>query len=527
MTNNGAMVALQSLQMTQKNLLDTQNRISTGLKVASAKDNAATWAVATAMRSDIANFKQVSENLSTSASIVGTARAGAEQITSLITQIKAKVTSAQDPSKDKTQIQNDIDQLVAQIQSTVDSSAYNGVNLVNNGGAQRFVASVNNVSGVSTPSYIAVSGQDLNVNGGGLSALKNLDVTARGDTLFGTSNAGQKAMGTKQATFANFDAATGLTATAYGSGTFTVNYTDAAGSAKTVTVSSATAMTATTLNSDANFAKLFQATAGGTGEIILQAATRDVETGSFSINSVEGSAVLAPAVANGAAGSPIAAANAKTSADFTFQAVPLKAGETFQLDYSINGTNKTVKLQVADKASGTLLSTDGNGVNTYAVDASVVSVFNASATNIGAEIRAALLGSNDFAAAAADGTKLGVTATTGRVVIASVDGTDAVRKFSPPATDYKAMLANVDTAAKAATNAAAVFGSAGTRIDTQKTFMDKLADTLTTGVGALVDADMSEEAARLTALQTQQQLGTQALSIANQAPQMILSLFRS
>ena len=70
------------------------------------------------------------------------------------------------------------------------------------------------------------------------------------------------------------------------------------------------------------------------------------------------------------------------------------------------------------------------------------------------------------------------------------------------------------------------FGTAGKRIDLQKDFLSKLTDTLTAGVGALVDADMSAEAARLQALQVQQQLGAQALNIANSAPQVILSLFK-
>jgi flagellin len=98
--------------------------------------------------------------------------------------------------------------------------------------------------------------------------------------------------------------------------------------------------------------------------------------------------------------------------------------------------------------------------------------------------------------------------------------------FSSSKTDYDVLLAKVDSASTNVANAAASFGTAATRIDLQKDFLDKLVDTLTTGLGALVDADMSEEAARLQALQVQEQLGTQALSIANQAPQSILSLFR-
>jgi flagellin len=77
-----------------------------------------------------------------------------------------------------------------------------------------------------------------------------------------------------------------------------------------------------------------------------------------------------------------------------------------------------------------------------------------------------------------------------------------------------------------AIDSAAAFGSAQGRIETQSDFIGKLTDALKSGIGSMVDADMEEASARLQALQVQQQLGVQSLSIANQAPQSILSLFR-
>jgi flagellin len=74
-------------------------------------------------------------------------------------------------------------------------------------------------------------------------------------------------------------------------------------------------------------------------------------------------------------------------------------------------------------------------------------------------------------------------------------------------------------------NTAAQFGAVQQNIESQQTFIKTLSDNLTTGVGNLVDADMTAASARLSALQTQQSLGTQALSIANQAPQALLKLF--
>lgn len=87
-------------------------------------------------------------------------------------------------------------------------------------------------------------------------------------------------------------------------------------------------------------------------------------------------------------------------------------------------------------------------------------------------------------------------------------------------------LATIETLIGTAIDAAASFGSVEGRINTQAEFTSSLSDSLKSGVGAMVDADMEEASARLQALQVQQQLGVQALSIANQAPQSLLSLFR-
>ena len=94
------------------------------------------------------------------------------------------------------------------------------------------------------------------------------------------------------------------------------------------------------------------------------------------------------------------------------------------------------------------------------------------------------------------------------------------------ATAAKAMIATVTTALQTATNKLASLGTSSTGLDTHLTFVGKLQDSLDAGVGNLVDADLAKESAKLQSLQTKQQLGVQALSIANQASSSILSLFR-
>jgi len=89
-----------------------------------------------------------------------------------------------------------------------------------------------------------------------------------------------------------------------------------------------------------------------------------------------------------------------------------------------------------------------------------------------------------------------------------------------------AYLEDIETALAAMSTAAANLGSAKNRLDLQKDFVSNLMDSIERGVGQLVDADMNEESTRLQALQVQQQLGIQALSIANQNAQNILALFK-
>ncbi len=89
-----------------------------------------------------------------------------------------------------------------------------------------------------------------------------------------------------------------------------------------------------------------------------------------------------------------------------------------------------------------------------------------------------------------------------------------------------AALTAIDGLLQTAIDATAEFGSKQKRIDNQNEFISTLSDSLKTGIGAMTDANLEEASARLQSLQVQQQLGVQALSIANQAPQSLLSLFR-
>jgi flagellin len=104
-------------------------------------------------------------------------------------------------------------------------------------------------------------------------------------------------------------------------------------------------------------------------------------------------------------------------------------------------------------------------------------------------------------------------------------GLTSTTSFTDAAT-AKTTLSSIDNAIQTATNKLASLGTSSTGLDTHLTFVGKLQDSLDAGVGNLVDADLAKESAKLQSLQTKQQLGIQALSIANSSTSSILSLFR-
>ncbi len=105
----------------------------------------------------------------------------------------------------------------------------------------------------------------------------------------------------------------------------------------------------------------------------------------------------------------------------------------------------------------------------------------------------------------------------------SVAATQTIATLS----DATAALADVTASIDTVSGALARLGTKSKALSTHITFVGKLSDALEAGVGNLVDADLAKESAKLQALQTKQQLGVQALGIANQTPQLVLSLFRS
>lgn len=167
LTNNSAMVALQTLKSINANLTKTQSDISTGKSIASAKDNSAIWAISKVMESDVSGFKAVSDSLSLGESTVAVASAGAEQITNILNEMKEKVVAATGENVDHAKITSDVDELKNQITSIIAASQFNGTNLLDtagNAGITVLSSLDRDSSGTVTAANITVASVDFETN---------------------------------------------------------------------------------------------------------------------------------------------------------------------------------------------------------------------------------------------------------------------------------------------------------------------------------------------------------------------------
>ena len=130
LTNNGAMVALQTLKTVNMDLEDTQKSISTGKEVGTAKDNAAVYAISKTMESDVAGFEAIEQGLAVGEATVAVASAGAEQIVEKLTEIKELIVSGQSENVDHAKIQEDITSKVEQVTAIINAAQFNGANLL-------------------------------------------------------------------------------------------------------------------------------------------------------------------------------------------------------------------------------------------------------------------------------------------------------------------------------------------------------------------------------------------------------------
>jgi len=165
-TNNGAAIALQNLAMTQNSLQTVQQRLSTGLKVGSAKDNAAVYAIAQNTRANVAGLDSVKSSLSRGQSAVDVASTAGQSISDVLSQMKEKALAAADTSistASRQALTDEFTSLRDQITKITTNASFDGMNLIKSGATD--LISIAN----SDLSKITVAAQDMSLNGIGLS----------------------------------------------------------------------------------------------------------------------------------------------------------------------------------------------------------------------------------------------------------------------------------------------------------------------------------------------------------------------
>lgn len=163
-TNTAALTALENLNSTTSQINQVQNRISTGLMVSSTKDNSAAYTIAQTLRGDVGSLASVSSSLSRASSTVDVAVSGAQQISDLLNQMSAIATSASDAGLDansRAANASDFNALKSQITSIINSSSFNGTNLLKSSGGT--VSALQSTDTTASTLTVANQGLDTSV----------------------------------------------------------------------------------------------------------------------------------------------------------------------------------------------------------------------------------------------------------------------------------------------------------------------------------------------------------------------------
>jgi flagellin len=183
-TNASAAIALQNLTTTNNRLQDVQSRVSTGLKVQGAKDNAAIWAIAQQQRADVGALGAVKQSLDRATSIADVALSAGESVSDLLNQLKEKVVAAKDTSL-KTQsrqlLDADFKALLKAIKSAVDNASFDGGNILNGS----LTTGIKFLANADASQFVTLSAKNLSLGG----AIMELSLTDSLLTLTGATTA--------------------------------------------------------------------------------------------------------------------------------------------------------------------------------------------------------------------------------------------------------------------------------------------------------------------------------------------------
>jgi flagellin len=177
LTNNSAMNALSTLRNINNDLNGTQNRISTGLKISSGKDNAAYFSISETMKGDSGMFSAINESLTLTKNSISTGRLGAENVADLANQFVERVAFAQANPVEKDKVADELKELVSRIGTTIAQATFNGDSMVDGTGSASdtfsVVTGVSRANGALSTTSISISKVNLDAVKAGLSAVAN------------------------------------------------------------------------------------------------------------------------------------------------------------------------------------------------------------------------------------------------------------------------------------------------------------------------------------------------------------------
>jgi flagellin len=583
LTNTSAMAALQTLRTIGNTMAETQRHVSSGQRVQIAADNAAYWSISTTMRSDAMAVSAVADALGLGAAKLDVAYAATENIVGILSEFKARLVAASEAGVDRAKIQQELGQLNAQAESTVKSANFSGVNWLETDAAThlqdigvlsgRLVTSfVRGVAGdvsVKTADVDLKTTSMLNTGGGGI--LQKDGISELGD-IGGLADATLQASAHNGHETHNFTGPATFGASDYLQFSVVI---DAVPADLNVPVTAARADTGVTYTLRIEKGDIDAALGTTDGTINTASEMRTVLQKVFDDNAVPawaekpsgytsfgGIFEIGSLETSGHNGSSIDIVSGSITSQIGsypsgfalgLEDIPTnnhdnmypKATLPFTSPFSVSG-NHTIYYDV---------QIDGGPSQTVAINRATINAAlgttDGLVSNVDdfATVLAYASAGKGVTATSRDSEHPGVVtffadpATYPRAGIAAARFNISNVRTDPPVTravpfdldevdvtgsDFTIdeYISGVDLMLEKAISSAGTLGALKTRIDMQTAFAHTLMDTIDKGIGRLVDADMNEASTRLKALQTQEQLAIQSLSIANTSAENVMQLFR-
>lgn len=188
-TNQSALTALQNLNKTNDAMTANQNRISTGLKISTAKDNAAVYAIAQKQRASVSALSAVTDSLNRATSIADVAAAAGSSISDALNSMKQKVVAAIDPSYDanaRAALNSDFRSLIRQIQQIIQNAAFDGANILDGS----LPAGLGFLANADATLFVTLSTQNMSLGGAiiTLAATASINTVTNANTVLGQLN---------------------------------------------------------------------------------------------------------------------------------------------------------------------------------------------------------------------------------------------------------------------------------------------------------------------------------------------------